>query len=409
MPTGSPSSSASSTPSGRRPVKTRPSSTSGSCSPGRSGCSERRAGPRPPCTERRAAPPNGWGGRCGSSGEAAGLDPRLEPALALLRSALAEIEEAARTLARYGESVAGDPERLGQVLERLDALRGLARKHGGTLEAALARSEEMRAELRQVSGADAELAHLEGAVAEARREACGLAADLGLRRTEAAEAFAREVQRELAALAMGRCRIEVAFARPEGGGDDGEPALGPDGAERARILLTANPGEPPRPLSRVASGGELSRVLLALKRALARADPVDTYVFDEADAGIGGAVADAVGRLLSEVSRERQVICVTHLPQVAAFADRHLRVEKRLAGGRTATAVVPLAAPEERQKEVARMLAGATLTPSALAHAAALLAAARVAADRPAPASGRRARPVRSVARRVGKVGADVR
>ncbi len=342
-------------------------------------------------------------------GEAAGLDPRLEPPLALLRSALAEVEEAARTLARYGEAGGGDPERLEQVLERLDALRGLARKHGGTLEAALARVDEMRAELRQVSGDDAELARLEGAVAEARREAGGFAAELGLRRREAAKAFAREVQGELAALAMGRCRIEVAFLRAEAGADDAEPALGPDGAERARILLAANPGEPSRPLARVASGGELSRVLLALKRALARADPVDTYVFDEADAGIGGAVADAVGRLLSEVSRERQVICVTHLPQVAAFADRHLRVEKRLARGRTATAVVPLAAPADRQSELARMLAGATLTASAMAHAGALLAAARAAADRFPPASGRRARPERTAARRVGKVGVDAR
>ena len=342
-------------------------------------------------------------------GEAAALDPRLEPALALLRSALAEIEEAARTLGRYGESVGGDPERLGQVLERLEALRGLARKHGGTLEAALARAEEMRAELRQVSGDDAELSRLEGAVAEARREARGLAAELGLCRTDAARAFAREVQRELAALAMARCRIEVAFLRPEGRVDDPEPALGPDGAERARILIAANPGEPPRPLARSASGGELSRVLLALKRALARTDPVDTYVFDEADAGVGGAVADAVGRLLSEVSRERQVICVTHLPQVAAFADRHLRVEKRLTGGRTATVVVPLAAASERQGEVARMLAGATLTPSALAHAGALLAAARTASTRPGPACGRRARPERSAARRVGKVSLDGR
>jgi DNA repair protein RecN (Recombination protein N) len=142
-------------------------------------------------------------------------------------------------------------------------------------------------------------------------------------------------------------------------------------------------------------------LLLALKRALARADPVDTYVFDEVDAGIGGAVADAVGRLLAEVSQERQVVCVTHLPQVAAFADRHLRVEKRVQGGRTATGVVSLATADERRDEVARMVAGATLTPSALEHARALLAAARAA---PAAASGRRARVIRTAARRAGKV-----
>jgi DNA repair protein RecN (Recombination protein N) len=131
-----------------------------------------------------------------------------------------------------------------------------------------------------------------------------------------------------------------------------------------------------RPLARIASGGELSRIVLALKRALGRVDPVETYVFDEVDSGIGGGVAEAVGRLLSEVSRQRQVLCVTHLPQVAAFADRHFRVEKRVRGGRTLTTVLALETPEERRSEVARMLAGVTLTDSALQHAGALIACA---------------------------------
>ena len=137
-------------------------------------------------------------------------------------------------------------------------------------------------------------------------------------------------------------------------------------------------------LARIASGGELSRVLLAVKRALMRTDPVPTYVFDEVDAGIGGAVAEAVGRLLAEVSRQRQVLCVTHLPQVAAFADRHHLVEKRVAGGRTSTSVRALEDDASRRGEVARMLAGQTVTASALEHAGALLSAARL------PAVGRR-------------------
>jgi DNA repair protein RecN (Recombination protein N) len=173
--------------------------------------------------------------------------------------------------------------------------------------------------------------------------------------------------------------------------------LGAAGAERAEILLAPNPGEPPRPLAKIASGGELSRILLAVKRTLSRKDPVATYVFDEVDAGIGGAVAEAMGRVLAEVSRGRQVVCVTHLPQVAAFADRHHRVEKRVAGGRTHTAVALLERGDDRRREVARMIAGATITDSALEHAAALIDGARA----PAPERGRRPAPGRAAARRV--------
>ena len=336
-----------------------------------------------------------------SLAEAVQLDPRLDAPLTLLRSAAAELDEAGRSLARYAEAAAGDPERLSEVTERLEVLRALARKHGGTLDAALARAEGMRAELAEVENDAGELQRLECIARDAGAEARALAAALSEARHAAADALVRAVRRELAALAMARCRVEVEFFAPETALEHAGAALGKDGAERARILIAPNPGEPPRPLARVASGGELSRLLLALKRALARTDPVDTYVFDEVDAGIGGAVADAVGRLLAEVSQERQVVCVTHLPQVAAFADRHLRVEKRVQGGRTATGVVSLATADERRDEVARMVAGATLTPSALEHARALLAAARAA---PAAASGRRARVIRTAARRAGKV-----
>jgi DNA repair protein RecN (Recombination protein N) len=309
--------------------------------------------------------------------EPATLDPRLEPTVALLRSALAEAEEAGRALARYAESVEGDPERLEQVTERLEALRGVARKHGGTLEAALDRAEAMRSELREAEESGERLARVEREAGEAGREAAALAAELSRARAEAAAVFAREVRRELGALAMSRCRLEVAFAVPEGGVEQDGRVLGPGGAERARILLAPNPGEGARPLARIASGGELSRVLLAVKSALARVDPVATYVFDEADAGIGGGVAEAVGRLLAEVARQRQVLCVTHLPQVAAFADRHLVVKKRVHGGRTAVEVAALEAPEARRGEVARMLGGAALTATALEHARVLIAAAQ--------------------------------
>jgi DNA repair protein RecN (Recombination protein N) len=176
----------------------------------------------------------------------------------------------------------------------------------------------------------------------------------------------------------------------------GGALLGPDGAEQALYLLAPNPGEAPRPLARIASGGELSRLLLAVKRTLARRDPVLTYVFDEVDSGIGGAVAEAMGRVLAEVAGGRQVICITHLPQIAAFADRHHRVSKRVAGGRTTSEVALMEGADDRRQEVARMMAGATVTAAALEHAGALIAAARSGA---APERGRRAGPVRAAAR----------
>jgi DNA repair protein RecN (Recombination protein N) len=329
--------------------------------------------------------------------EAAALDPRLSPPLELLRSALIELDEAGRELSRYADVVGGDPERLSALEERLEALRALARKHGGSLEAAVARRAEMAAELAALAGGGERLAALAPEIDAAGAEAATLAGLLTRARRKAARAFGDAVQQELAGLAMARCRLEVQFDAPVGGVAAGGAVLGPDGAERAEFLLAPNPGESPRPLARIASGGELSRILLAVKRTLARRDPVLTYVFDEVDSGIGGAVAEAMGRVLAEVSQGRQVVCITHLPQIAAFADRHLRVAKRVAGGRTTSDVTPLAPGEERRLEVARMMAGATVTEGALAHAGALIEAART-----APGQGHRAVAGRAAARVLG-------
>jgi DNA repair protein RecN (Recombination protein N) len=328
--------------------------------------------------------------------EAESLDPRLAGPVGLLRSAAAEAEEAARELRGYASSLGGDPERLQAVGDRLAVLRAVARKHGGSLEQALGRREAMRAELARLAGSGERREALRAEIEARGAEALGAAAELSAERQRAARAFAKAVARELGALAMARCRLEVALTEPEGALEVSGRRLGPSGGEGAEILIAPNPGEPARPLARIASGGELSRVLLAVKRSLARADPVATYVFDEVDGGIGGAVAEAVGRALADVARERQVLCVTHLPQVAAFADRHCRVEKRVSGGRTAAWVVPLEAEDDRQAEVARMLAGQTVTASALEHAAALIAAAR---GQPEGARGRGGG--RSVPRRV--------
>jgi len=331
--------------------------------------------------------------------EAALLDPRLAGPLEMLRSAAAEVEEAGRELGRYASGLGGDPDRLQALDDRLAAVRALARKHGGSLDAALARREEMRAELARLTGSGARRSQLGKEIEERGAEAARLAAELSRERQRSARAFSKAVTRELDALAMARCRLEVALAPPDGALEVSGRKLGPGGAEGAEILIAPNPGEAARPLARSASGGELSRVLLAVKRALSRADPVSTYVFDEVDSGIGGAVAEAVGRALADVARERQVLCVTHLPQVAAFGDRHCRVEKRVSGGRTAVEVVQLDDEEDRRAEVARMLAGQTVTASALEHASALIAAARGAAA--GPGQARATSGGRSVPRRV--------
>ena len=199
------------------------------------------------------------------------------------------------------------------VLERLDALKALGRKHGGSLEAALAGRSSMAAELAGLQGGGERLEALAAEIAAAGLAASTLARELTKARAAAAKRFAAGVAEELTRLAMGRCRLEVSFTAPEGVVEAGGAPLGPAGAERAELLLAPNPGEAPRPLAKIASGGELSRVLLAVKRVLARRDPVSTYVFDEVDAGIGGAVAEAMGRTLADVARGRQVI-LRHAP-----------------------------------------------------------------------------------------------
>jgi DNA repair protein RecN (Recombination protein N) len=328
--------------------------------------------------------------------DAAALDPRLGAPLQLLRSAVIELTEAGRELGRYAETVGGDGERLQVIEDRLEALKALCRKHGGSLEAAVARRAEMAAELGSLTGGGERLASLAPEIDAAGAEAATLAGVITRARQKAAKAFCAGVEAELSGLAMARCRLEVAFSPPEGGVAAGGALLGPDGSEQALYLLAPNPGEAPRPLARIASGGELSRLLLAVKRTLARRDPVLTYVFDEVDSGIGGAVAEAMGRVLAEVAGGRQVICITHLPQIAAFADRHHRVSKRVAGGRTTSEVALLERADDQRQEVARMMAGATVTAAALEHAGALIAAARTGGG---PDRGRRSAPGRAAAR----------
>jgi DNA repair protein RecN (Recombination protein N) len=316
------------------------------------------------------------------------VEPRLTPLRQQLEEARVSVEDVAQSLRRLGAASEPDPGRLEAIDERLDRYRRLRRKHGATIEELLAREQEMRGELDELTSLEARRDDLERELASAREHAAAAARSLTGSRERAARTLAERVSAELEELRMHGARIEVALAaRPVRESDDPAFAfdgrrLGADGWDRVELLIAANPGEEPRSLSLAASGGELSRIMLALRRVLGEHDPVSTSIFDEVDAGIGGAVADAVGRALAEVARRRQVLCVTHLPQVAAHAAHHFFVDKRVAGGRTRTELTPLEG-EARVAELARLLGGERVTEQARENARALLSAARSPARRP--------------------------
>lgn len=315
--------------------------------------------------------------RCAEElGRLAAIDPRLRAPAELLREAAVQAEEAAGQLRRYRDGLEVDPAELERVEERLELLRRLQKKYGPTAAAILEYRRRAEEELARLAGAAEEAAALEGQLAGLRSELAELAGALRAARRRAAERLERAVEAELAALAMPGARFRVALSAcpdPDGLPVEGEAVAWDErGADRAEFLFSANPGEEPQPLGRVASGGEAARVMLALRSALAGADATPTLVFDEVDAGLGGRAAQAVAARLAGLARSHQVLCVTHLASVAAAADRHIVVSKRPAGGRTVVEARVLAA-EERAPEIARMLAGVVGEPS-LAHARALLA-----------------------------------
>jgi DNA repair protein RecN (Recombination protein N) len=312
---------------------------------------------------------------------AARVDPALAAIAARLRELDALIDDIARELRAYGDRLEGDPERLAAVDDRLALIRRLARKHGGD---ALGKAAELRVELASLEGRDARLAEAQAARASAEAAAIAAAAVLTKQRAKAARALEKQVNAALGELGMAAARLSVAIEPRSDGpacrSESGTLHLGPTGADRIELVLASNKGEDCRPLAKIASGGELSRIMLAMKLVLRRADEVATYVFDEVDAGIGGQAAQVVGEQIRAVADQRQVLCVTHLPQIAAYADHHFHVEKTEVGGRTETHVRRLAGAA-RKDELARMLGGHA-TARAKAHAAELLAEARRASSR---------------------------
>jgi len=291
-----------------------------------------------------------------------------DPALGQLADRLAEagylISDAATELAAYAESVEADPIRLAAVQERRAELNALTRKYGPTLEDVLAWAQRSAARLAELEGDDERIERLRSEQAELEQRLGELAAELTAVRSRAAERFSAAVTEELTALAMPHARVVVNVTATE--------EFGPHGADEVEILLAPHPGAPPLPLHKGASGGELSRVMLAIEVVFAGADPVPTFVFDEVDAGVGGKAAVEIGRRLARLARTSQVIVVTHLPQVAAFADQHLLVAKSDDGSVTRSGVTVLD-HEGRVRELSRMLAGLEDSELGRAHAEELL------------------------------------
>ncbi len=301
------------------------------------------------------------------------IDAELNLSAAEMEGSYAVLQEAALTLRDYAKRLVFDPDRLAAIDERFDALSRLKRKHGGTLDAVLDRRKSMEEELQRVSNIEEELAGLTEGKDIIVRELRNKARALSVLRRQAAESLAAAVDAEIRDLNMPHASFRVEFLRHCSGDEN---SYGPKGGDDIEFYLAANAGEAPKPLQRIASGGELSRIVLALKNVLSRTGSVATIVFDEVDQGIGGATAEIVGRKLKEVSADHQVICITHLPQIASFGGRHLRVAKHVIDGRTATVVDQI---DEREKveEIGRMLGGVDVTDTARDHAREMLAAAR--------------------------------
>lgn len=257
-----------------------------------------------------------------------------------------------------------DPERLSDLEDRIQKLGRLKRKYGATVEAILAFREKVRDELQTLEQGEARVTELERAVEEARAAAAAQARALSASRREAALRLGEAIGRELASLSMGGARVVVDVAHVTPGSSDlavDGARLSPSGIDRVEFLIAANRGEDPRPLRKIASGGELSRALLAIKRVLTDVANDTFYVFDEVDAGVGGAVAEVIGRKIKEVAARNQVLCITHLPQIAVYGDTHFVVSKRESSERTTSTVRQLD-KRERLEEVARMLGGIQVT-----------------------------------------------
>lgn len=309
------------------------------------------------------------------------LDPSLVAYAEQLSTLIYGVEDLVENLRGYLGHMDMDVQELDAVEERLDLLNKLKRKYGGSLDTVIGHAKEVDRQLGQIENIDAAIEQVQTELARQHADLMEMAKTLAEKRRRTATKLARQVEKELDSLKMADTRFAVdlqpILADPTAAphlkcGDNG---LTESGMDRAAFMIAPNVGEAIKPLADIASGGELSRVVLALKAILAQSDSVETVVFDEVDAGIGGAVAEVVGRKLSALAKHHQIICITHLPQIACFGQRHLFISKSVAAGRTSTTMRPLSA-KERIDEIARMLGGQEITAATLTHAEEMLASA---------------------------------
>lgn len=315
---------------------------------------------------------------------AAELDASLTDLSRELEETRVQLEELSQKVERYAHGVNSEPEALASAEERLFVLGKLKRKYGRTLAEVLTFLETAKGELEALEDSDGTTERLRTEFDKRLSMAATVAERLSLKRRVAASKLAKSMSRELRALGMGEAQIRVDVSQPEAVQscelmNVNGARLMPSGIDRVEFLIAANRGEPPRSLGKIASGGELSRAMLAIKCVLAELGPAGMYVFDEVDSGVGGAVAEVIGRKILEVSRHRQVLCITHLAQIAVYASQHFKVEKGVHGERTASMIRRLS-HKETAEEVARMLGGVNITAKTRAAAKEMLQCAKSAA-----------------------------
>lgn len=295
------------------------------------------------------------------------MDPIFSDTINRLNESILQVEDVAKTIRDYKERVENDPERLEEIEERLDQIARLKRKYGSTIEEILEFSKKVSEEIKGMEGRTERIDRVKEEIEFIRQEITKEAKKLSENRAKSVRDIEKKIAWELSQLGMGGLSFSVRLSKDSGDDTLDGFRVYQNGIDRVDFLIS-NPGEDPRPLSKIASGGELSRVMLGLKTILAGVDDTPTLIFDEVDAGIGGKTADAVGRRLKLISKDRQVLCITHLPQIASLADRHFLVEKRIEDGRTIARIIELNG-RERIEEIARMLSGKTVTATSIKYA----------------------------------------
>ena len=291
------------------------------------------------------------------------VDSQLQSPIESLQAALYQVQDAVRDLRAYRDGIEFNPDRLQEINERLDLIRTLKKKYGETIQEVIAYGNDLESKLQLLADSDERAGELQAEIESLETRVTAQAETLSALRQKGGSAFTKAVVKELASLGMPNAVLEVARSTRE---------LDSAGIDNIEFLISANPGEPPRPLAKIASGGETSRIMLAIKSVMASVDSMPTLIFDEIDVGVGGRTAAVIGDKLNTLAQSSQVLCITHLPQIACNPGRHFAIEKQLLDGRTVVRVRELS-DEERVTELARMLGGADPSATAVQHAREML------------------------------------